>query len=43
MATSNADWEVNGKAMQDKFNTISTCLTPDIYNSWQLLTVGAES
>jgi hypothetical protein len=39
MAAGNADWEVNGKDMQARFNEISTCRSPDIYNSWMLRSV----
>ena len=42
MAAGNADWEMNGKEMQAKFDEISTCRTPDLYNSWMLRAVNEE-
>ena len=36
MKSGNADWEENGKAMQAKFDEISTCISPDYYNSREL-------
>jgi hypothetical protein len=42
MAAGNADWEINGKEMQAKFDEISTCRTPDLYNSWMLRSVNEE-
>ena len=30
MKAGNADWEENGKAVQAKFDEISTCMSPDI-------------
>ena len=42
MAAGNADWEINGKDMQAKFDEISTCRTPDLYNSWMLRSVNEE-
>ena len=43
MQAGNSDWEKNGKDMQAKFDKISNCASPDLYNSWQLLTAGEES
>ena len=36
MKSGNADWEENGKAMQAKFDEISTCISPDYYDSYEL-------
>ena len=36
MKLGNADWEENGKAMQAKFDEISTCISPDYYDSYEL-------
>jgi len=36
MKAGNADWEENGQAMQAQFNEISTCMSPDYYDSWEL-------
>ena len=36
MEIGNKDWEENGKAMQAKFDEISTCISPDYYDSREL-------
>ena len=36
MEIGNKDWEENGKAMQAKFDEISSCISPDYYDSREL-------
>ena len=39
MKAGNENFAENGKAMQAKFNEISTCLSPDYYDSWELINI----
>jgi hypothetical protein len=36
-AAGNKNWQENGKAMQAKFDEVATCNSPDIYDSYMLL------
>ena len=36
-AAGNKHWQENGKEMQAKFDEVATCNSPDIYDSYMLL------